>query len=92
MLDTSLCTFFTCCSCQLHIPQLMSNWLLVSLLFNGQRQHIGRIPHDQAIEVTNNKKDAKSHGGIIGISLRPAAVFKWMVLRADLAVFTGSSM
>ncbi len=35
MLGTSLCTFFTCCSCQLHITQLMSNWLLVSLLFNG---------------------------------------------------------
>ncbi len=52
----------------------------------------GRISHDQAIEVTNNNKAAKSHGGIIGISLRPAAVFKWMVLRADRVEFTGSSM
>ncbi len=52
----------------------------------------GRILHDQAIKVTNNNKDAKSHGGIISITLRPAAVFKWMVLGADRAEFTGSSM
>ena len=37
MLGTSLCTFFACCSCQLHSPHLMSNWLLVSLLFNGPK-------------------------------------------------------
>ena len=51
----------------------------------------GHFPNYQAIEVTNNNKDAKSHG-CIGIRLRPAAVFKWMVLRADRAEFTGSSM
>ncbi len=48
----------------------------------------GHILHDQATEVTINNKDAKSHGGIIGISLRPAVVFKWMVFRADRPEFT----
>ncbi len=52
----------------------------------------GRILHDQTIKVTTNNKDAKSHRGIIGISLGPAAVFKWMALRADGAEFTSSSM
>jgi len=47
----------------------------------------GRIPHDQTIEVTINK-DTKTQGGIIGISMKPGAVFKWMVLRADRAQYT----
>ena len=42
----------------------------------------GHIPHDQTIEVTANQ-DTKSHGGIVGITLNPGAVLKWMVLRAD---------
>jgi len=47
----------------------------------------GRIPQDQAIEVTINR-DTKTRGGIIGMSLNPAAVFKWMILRADRAEYT----
>ena len=38
--------------------------------------------HVQTIEVSINK-DTKTKGAIIGISLKPGAVFKWMVLRAD---------
>ena len=54
-------------------------------LMNGefavQRTHgttFGCIPQDQTIEVTLNR-DTKTAGGIIGMSLNPAAVNKWIL-------------
>ena len=46
----------------------------------------GRISQDQTIEVTINQ-DTKTYGGLIGISLKPGAVYKWTLLRADWAEF-----
>jgi len=63
---------------------------LVAIEFAVQRSKgntYGCMPHDQTIEVTINK-DTKTQGAIIGISLKPGAVFKWMVLRADRAEYS----
>ena len=46
----------------------------------------GHIPQDQTIEVTINR-DTKTQDGIIGMSLNPEALFKWMILRADRAEY-----
>ena len=81
MLGASLCTFFSCCSCY-NYTCYTSQEQLVASEFAVQRSKgntYRRIPHDQAIEVTMNK-GIKSQGGIIDISLRPAAVFKWRCL------------
>jgi len=79
----------------LHILQLptthpAAHQQLVAGEFAVQRSKgntYGHILHDQTIKVTINK-DTKTQGGIIGISLKPGAVFKWMVLRADHAEYT----
>ena len=53
-----------------------------TFLINGEfavqkstRNSFGRIPHDQTIEVTENR-DTKSHGGIVGITLNQGAVLR----------------
>ena len=38
------------------------------------------VPTDQALEQTVNR-DAKSHGGIIGFTLRKGALLRWLVTR-----------
>ena len=63
---------------------------LVSGDFATQRSRdnkFGRIPQYQTIEVAINR-DTKTLGGIIGMSLNPGAVFKWMILCADRAEYS----
>ena len=81
----------TCRRCRLHILVLTHRCYVANLLHvqRSQTSSFSQVPIDQALEQSINR-DTKSQGGIIGFTLSPGAVDRWMLTIHLCAAFTAA--